>query len=181
MQRVRQTAFEPIFQSFRALVGEEVYVLALSRADAEQAELLTKLCSPDSGYRMFVAVIEHELIGLVCFSIDAEKRIGDIGLNAVHPEHAGQGIGTALYAFVTDQMKKSGMLLATVGTGGDASHLPAQKAYRKAGLARRCRICGCTKSYEELDEHALRQERRKKSDFRGPRAALLQAGVVNDR
>jgi ribosomal protein S18 acetylase RimI-like enzyme len=134
MQRLRQAAFKPIFQSFRALLGEEVHALAFARAESEQAELLTKLCGPDSGHRMFVAMIGDEVIGFVCFSIDAEKRTGEIGLNAVHPDHAGQGIGTALYEFATDQMKQSGMALATVGTGGDASHLPAQNAYRKAGF-----------------------------------------------
>ena len=134
MQKLRQAAFDPIFQSFRSLLDEEIYALALSRADPEQAEHLTKLCSPKSGHRIFVAVIGDEVIGFVCISIDPEKRTGEIGLNAVHPDHAGQGICTSLYEFATDRMKKSGMTLATVGTGGDATHMPAQNAYRKAGF-----------------------------------------------
>jgi GNAT superfamily N-acetyltransferase len=42
----------------------------------------------------------------------------------VHPDHAGQGIGTAMYEFVMERMKQGGMAVATVGTGGDPGHLP---------------------------------------------------------
>jgi GNAT superfamily N-acetyltransferase len=134
MQQLRQAAFKPVFQSFRELVGEDVYALSLSTADNEQADHLTRLCRPESQQQVFVALIDHHIVGFVSFSLNPEKLTGEIGLNAVHPDHAGQGIGTTLYQFATDEMKRSGMLLATVGTGGDSSHAPAQRAYRKAGF-----------------------------------------------
>ncbi len=31
-------------------------------------------------------------------------------------------------------MREAGMRVATVGTGGDASHVPARRAYEKAGF-----------------------------------------------
>jgi ribosomal protein S18 acetylase RimI-like enzyme len=77
---------------------------------------------------------DHLIVGFVSFSLDQTKRIGEIGLNAVHPDHAGQGIGTMLYDFAIDRMRGAGMLLATVGVGGDPNHGPAQRAYRKAGF-----------------------------------------------
>jgi GNAT superfamily N-acetyltransferase len=52
----------------------------------------------------------------------------------MHPQHAGRGIGTWMYAQVLAQMKESGMALATVSTGGDPSHAPARRAYEKAGF-----------------------------------------------
>ena len=52
----------------------------------------------------------------------------------VHPDHAGQGVGTAMYDFAIARMKEAGMRVATVGTGGDPSHAPARRAYRKAGF-----------------------------------------------
>ena len=70
------------------------------------------------------------------FTIDADKRTGEIGLNAVHPEHAGRGIGTEMYEHVMARMKERGLALATVGTGGDPSHAPARRAYEKAGFGR---------------------------------------------
>jgi len=52
----------------------------------------------------------------------------------MHPAHAGQGIGAAMYAFVLERMKSAGMKAATVGTGGDPSHAPARRAYAKVGF-----------------------------------------------
>ena len=66
--------------------------------------------------------------------MDADKRIGEIGLNAVHPEHAGRGVGTALYEQILTRMRALGAAIATVGTGGDPSHAPARRAYDKAGF-----------------------------------------------
>jgi ribosomal protein S18 acetylase RimI-like enzyme len=134
MQQVRQAAFKPVFQSFRDIVGEEIYALALAESDAEQAQLLDRLCEPGSPHQIFVATINNEIVGFVSFSLHAEKRIGEIGLNAVLPDHAGQGVGTSMYEFAMARMKESGMALATVSTGGDPSHLPARRAYQKAGF-----------------------------------------------
>jgi GNAT superfamily N-acetyltransferase len=134
IQRIRAVAFEPIFRSFREIVGEAIAPLALTHADAEQAEHLKSVCDANSRYRVYVALIDQLIVGFVSFSVNENKRIGEIGLNAVHPEHAGKGIGTTLYNFAIDQMRRSGMLLATVGVGGDASHVPARRAYNKAGF-----------------------------------------------
>ena len=134
MQRLRQAAFQPVFQSFRDIVGEQIYAIALAKSDAEQAELLDSLCKTGSSHRVFVAAIGQDIAGFVTFSLNPEKRIGEIGLNAVHPDYAGRGIGTRMYEFVMARMKESGMALATVGTGGDPSHAPARRAYQKAGF-----------------------------------------------
>ena len=134
MQRVRNAAFEPVFRSFRDIVGEKIAALALADADAEQAKLLDDICAADSTHHVLVVTIRDEIVGFVSFTIDAEKRIGEIGLNAVRPEHAGRGIGTEMYERVLARMKELGMAVATVGTGGDPSHAPARRAYEKAGF-----------------------------------------------
>jgi GNAT superfamily N-acetyltransferase len=134
IQRIRALAFEPVFRSFREIVGETVSALALARADAEQAEHLASVCDSKSHQPVYVALIDNDIVGFVSFSLNSEKRIGEIGLNAVHPDHAGRGIGTELYNFAIDRMRRSGMLLATVGVGGDPSHIPARRAYEKAGF-----------------------------------------------
>ena len=134
IQRIRAVAFEPIFRSFRDIVGEAISALAMTQLDAEQAEHLASVCGPNSRYRVYVALIDRVIAGFVSFSVNENKRIGEIGLNAVHPEHAGKGIGTTLYNFAIDEMRRSGMLLATVGVGGDSSHAPARRAYTKSGF-----------------------------------------------
>ena len=67
-------------------------------------------------------------------SMDHKNRLGEIDLNAVHPDHAARGIGTQLYEFALQEMKAAGMRVATVGVGGDVSHAPARRAYEKAGF-----------------------------------------------
>jgi GNAT superfamily N-acetyltransferase len=134
MQRVRRDAFRPVFQSFRDILGERISSLALSDADAEQARLLENLCGDGSDHRVFVATVDDAVVGFVSLKIDAGKRTGEIGLNAVHPDHAGRGIGTGMYEYAMARMKECGVALATVGTGGDPGHAPARRAYEKAGF-----------------------------------------------
>ncbi|MCY1080217.1 GNAT family N-acetyltransferase [Archangium lansingense] len=134
MQEIRRLAFEPVFQSFRDIVGEEIGKRAFADADAEQSQLLETLCGTGSVHQVFVATVGDEVVGFVTYSLDEKKQIGEIGLNAMHPEHARQGIGAAMYEFVLERMKSAGMKVATVGTGGDPSHAPARRAYEKVGF-----------------------------------------------
>lgn len=133
LQEIRRAAFRPVFQSLADMVGETIAAIAFAQADAEQAKLLDDICrsSPD---QMLVAELRGRVVGFVSFSMDLGKRLGEIGLNAVHPDHAGRGIGTAMYERALARMKASGMAAATVGTGGDPSHAPARRAYAKAGF-----------------------------------------------
>jgi len=134
LQRVRTAAFAPVFRSFREIVGEAIAAIAFTGADAEQAKLLDGICAASSRHRVLVVSIGEEIVGFVSFTTDAGTRQGEIGLNAVHPAHAGRGIGTWMYRHVIARMKELGMTLASVGTGGDASHAPARRAYAKAGF-----------------------------------------------
>lgn len=135
LQEVRRAAFEPVFRSFREIVGPTIAVLALDQADAEQAKHLEDLCAAISDKSDVLVVTFSELVvGFVAYSLDLEKQTGEIGLNAVSPAYGGQGVGTWMYDHVMTLMKDRGMRLATVGTGGDASHAPARRAYEKAGF-----------------------------------------------
>jgi len=95
-----------VFRSFREIVGSEIAAIAFSDADAEQAELLDDICHPDSRHEILVATTAGRIVGFVSFAIDAEKRMGEIGLNAVHPRRTGAGIGTELYRHVFVRMKE---------------------------------------------------------------------------
>lgn len=133
-EEIRRAAFAPVFASFRAILGEEIYQAAQAREDEGQAELLASLMTADSAWEVHAVEHEHRVVGFVSLKLDHQTAVGEIGLNAVHPDHAGQGIGTAMYAFATTRMKEAGMRVATVATGGDPSHAPARRAYRKAGF-----------------------------------------------
>lgn len=136
LHEIREAAFKPIFQSFRDIVGDDIAQPAFATAEAEQAAHLEALCQPDSSSKVFVARVESDIVGFVALSLDEEKKIGEIGLNAVHPSYAGRGVGTRLYEFAIDIMRDAGMVVATVGTGADPSHAPARRAYEKAGFGK---------------------------------------------
>jgi ribosomal protein S18 acetylase RimI-like enzyme len=134
LQRIREAAFAPVFQSFRDIVGQAIAAHAFASADAEQAKLLADICVAGSAHQVLIVTLGSEVVGFVSFTINAENTIGEIGLNAVHPDHAGRGIGTWMYQQVTARMKERGVALVTVGTGNNASHAAARRAYEKVGF-----------------------------------------------
>jgi GNAT superfamily N-acetyltransferase len=133
LQHIRQAAFAPVFRSFREIVGAEIAAVAFAHAEAEQAKLLDDICAAGSGHHVLVVMVGEAVAGFVSFTVDADKRMGEIGLNAVYPDHAGKGLGTWTYGQALARMKQLGAVLATVGTGGDPAHAPARRAYEKAG------------------------------------------------
>lgn len=137
LEEIRVAAFAPVFASFRLLLGEELYDLAQAHEDGAQGLLLASLLAPGSGWQVHAAETAGEVVGFVSVRLNRDTQLGEIGLNAVHPGHAGQGIGTAMYEFAIERMQEAGMRIATVATGDDASHAPARRACEKAGFAAR--------------------------------------------
>lgn len=135
LQEIRRAAFQPVFASFREIVGEPIFASALSDSDRDQAASLDALCRGEGGAVVLAAVLRSDVVGFAGYTIRTDGRVGEIGLNAVHPDHAGRGIGTRLYGFVLERMKERGATAATVSTGGDPSHAPPRRAYEKAGFA----------------------------------------------
>jgi GNAT superfamily N-acetyltransferase len=137
MQAVRKAAYAPVFQSFRDIVGKEIAAVAFAKADEEHAAYLESLCEPLDGRHLFVALIEGAIVGFCTYTLNRDKQTGEIGLNGVHPDHAGRGIGAKMYAFALDRMKENSIRVAEVGTGGDPSHAAARRAYEKVGFGPR--------------------------------------------
>ena len=97
LQAIRQRAFEPVYRSFREIVGDAIAPHAFARDDADQAELLASICKAGSGHHVIVAIVGDALAGFASYKIDLEARLGEIGLNGMDPDYAGQGVGTLLY------------------------------------------------------------------------------------
>jgi ribosomal protein S18 acetylase RimI-like enzyme len=96
--------------------------------------LLDTICKTDSGHQVLVVTVANDIAGFVSFTIDTATHAGEIGLNAVHPDYAGKGLGTWMYQQVMALMKARGAAVVTVGTGNDPSHAAARRAYEKAGF-----------------------------------------------
>jgi ribosomal protein S18 acetylase RimI-like enzyme len=134
IQVIRQRAFQSIFDSFRQLVGEEIFQLQYRDADRKQAEYLDSICAKNADKEIFVLLQDDAVIGFVGISADKTSAIGEIDLNAVDPDYQGKGGGRFMYDFALGRLKKKGAKLVKVGTGADVSHLPARRAYEKAGF-----------------------------------------------
>lgn len=138
LENIRARAFAPVFASFRALLGDAIYERAQQPEDDAQRELLSSLVSGRPGWTLWVAQapVSDAVVGFVALHTNPQTGVGEIGLNAVDPAFAGRGLGTAMYTFALERMRQASMTVAVVATGGDASHEPARRAYRKAGFER---------------------------------------------
>ena len=88
----------------------------------------------DSSQRVWVAEdVGGRAIGFVAAKLHRERELGEIYMIAVDPGAQGQGIGTALTRVATDWLRKAGMRVAMIETGGDRGHAPARRIYEKAG------------------------------------------------
>ena len=135
LQAVREAAFAPIFASFRSILGDAIYDVAQAHDDEAQGAILTGCFEASSEWSLHAAEVSDRVVGFLSFRVDEDASVGEIGLNAVHPDYAGRGIGTALYDFALDRMSAAGIRVATVSTGADPSHAAARRAYAKAGFS----------------------------------------------
>ena len=126
-------AFEPIFDSFKQILGPDIFLVIYpdwrqTQTDVVNAEIYAE------DITVWVAEVEGEVAGLITQKVNQNTRIGEVHFLAVHPDYQNQGIGTALNTFVLDQLRKIGMDVAMVSTGGDNSHAPARRTYEKVGF-----------------------------------------------
>ena len=70
-----------------------------------------------------------------------DRKVAEIGNNAVSPSHHHKGVGAEMYEFVLDQMKRAGIKPAIVTMGGDDAHAPARRAYEKGWIFRSGSLC----------------------------------------
>jgi RimJ/RimL family protein N-acetyltransferase len=131
--RLSLAAWEPVFVSFREVLGPAVYPLLYPDWTSSQAEAVASICN-DPKYTVWVAEVNGGVVGFIAYELNPQTKVGTIELLAVHPDHQNGGIGTQLNALALDRMREGRMELAEVGTGGDPGHAPARRAYEKAGF-----------------------------------------------
>lgn len=127
-------AWEPVFCSFKKVLGNEIFEILRPNWRQEQARLVRQTCQNHHKFSTFVAEAEGKAVGFVAVILRKDTLVGEIDLLAVDPNYQNQGIGTALNQYALGFMKENGMTFAEVGTGGDPGHAPARRAYEKAGF-----------------------------------------------
>jgi len=124
-------AWEPVFMSFRQILGPNIYPILYPDWRKIQTEVVETTCRDKERFTVLVAELDQSVVGFLAYELKGET--GEVYLLAVHPDAQNQGIATELNLIALEKMKAAGMKLAEVGTGGDDGHAPARRAYEKAG------------------------------------------------
>ncbi len=133
MQEIAVLAWKPIYGLRENLMGQELFNTVFPDWRAEKS---SQVSSHFKRHPQWTIVIEEggEVLGFLTYSLDEKKRIGEIGNNAVHPDHQRRGLGEKMYLEALRRFRDSGMVYAKVETGLDDAHTPARRAYEKVGF-----------------------------------------------
>jgi ribosomal protein S18 acetylase RimI-like enzyme len=129
-------AWQPIFDSYQALLGSDLFDAAFPDWQADKRRQIESACRGDHNAQVAVVELEGQPVGFITYYLNRRPGVGEIGNNAVHPDHQNAGIATRMYRHALAHMRAAGMRCAKVTTGGDPSHAPARRAYEKAGFER---------------------------------------------
>ena len=129
-------AWEPVFASVGAVLGPAVYRHLYPDWTASQAAAVERVCrdpavrvrvADDGGAVGFVAVVVHD-------ESSDEPGGGEVEMLAVDPAAQRRGVGRALLDDGVEQLRRSGVRIVAIGTGGDPGHAPARRSYEAAGF-----------------------------------------------
>jgi GNAT superfamily N-acetyltransferase len=126
-------AWAPAFASLEQTLGSEIFRRQHPDWREDQRRAVEDACATKKG-RVWVAEAGASAVRFVAVEFDhPERSMGEISMLAVHPDHQGRGIGSALTGFALVRLKSAGMTMAMVETGEDPGHAPARRVYEKAG------------------------------------------------
>jgi GNAT superfamily N-acetyltransferase len=131
--RLSLRAWAPVFESLQSVMDSDVFQAFYPDWRANQQTAVESVCAAEDT-PVWVALEAGSPVGFVAVKLHSEDLMGEIYMVAVDPDAQGHSIGTALTAFALDWMKKAGMSVAMVETGGDPGHAPARHTYEKLGF-----------------------------------------------
>lgn len=127
-------AWTPVYNGYRETMGDDIFDIVHAGWAERKKQSILQSCRKGNGVVVYVVEIEGDVAAFIGCRIDHEQKYGTIWDNAVDPAYQGRGIAPKMYRFVLDKMKEQGMTVAAVTTGGDDAHIPARRAYEKAGF-----------------------------------------------
>lgn len=130
---IARHAWVNIYNMYQDTYGDELFSLLIPDKDTAKEEQIKQhvMHHPDE---IYICEENEKIVGFICFSIERERKIGQIGNNAVDSECVLKGIGQQMYSAVFKRFKEEGLLYAQVRTGLDDTHLRARRAYARAGF-----------------------------------------------
>ena len=126
-------AWAPVFATIEKVIGREINLRLHGRNWRTFQEAAVRETLAEDATSVWVAQRDGAVIGFVAANVvDADRRLGEITMLAVDPDHQQRGTGTQLTEFATEWLRQAGMSVAVIGTGGDPGHAPARRVYEKA-------------------------------------------------
>ena len=126
-------AWAPVFVSIeRAFHGSGVFELLHPDWHDTQRRAVLDVCADDAMH-VWVAELDDAVVGFAAATLSRTEPLGEIYMIAVDPGHQRRGVGTALTTHATDWIRRQGMTVALIGTGGDPGHAPARRLYERVG------------------------------------------------
>jgi len=127
-------AWAPVFASVRTTLGDEVFLRLHPDWRADQAEAVRASCLNDER-DVFVATADGRPVGFVTVALNAfHERMGVVEIIGVDSDYQRRGIGNRLTEHAAEHMKRRGMDICVIETGGDSGHAPARGLYEAAGF-----------------------------------------------
>jgi GNAT superfamily N-acetyltransferase len=125
-------AWTPVFASMKRVLGAELFEVIWSDDWREDQTRDVRDVLADPTNSVWVCAFAGAPIGFVAASLHPDELVGTIVMLAVDPDQQRRGIGRRLTEYATDWLRRSGMRLAIVESGGDPGHGPARRTYEKA-------------------------------------------------
>ena len=129
------SAWAPVFASLEAEMGPDVFGLVYPDWRSARAGAVEAVCqAPDTD--VWVAAVEDRPVGFVTVRLGYEDAARSEGIDmlAVDPDHQQGGVVSALVERALDELRRAGVDLAVIATGGDRGHAPARALYERAGF-----------------------------------------------
>lgn len=126
-------AWAPVFDSIREATGPQLFERLHGDDWRRHQQEAVEAVVADHRTTVWIAEVDGAVAGFVAAVVHVDRRIGEITMLAVAPEHQARGLGASLTRTATDWIRDAGIAVAMVETGGDAGHAPARRTYEQAG------------------------------------------------
>ena len=126
-------AWAPVFAAVeQVLAGSGVFEQLHPDWRGTQRRAVLDVCADDAT-PVWVAEVDSAVAGFVAATVHHDGSLGEVHMIAVDPVHQRRGVGSALTDFATDWLRRQGMAVALIDTGGDPGHAPARRMYERSG------------------------------------------------
>ena len=129
-------AWTPVFPLMKKEIPDYVYGAFYPDGWKQRQVADISATCRDSETNVWVALTDGEMSGYVGVRIHEEDSMGEIYVIAVDPDYQRQGICSALMSFAFGWLRRQGLAMVMIETGGDEGHAPARAAYENAGFER---------------------------------------------